>query len=78
MVYLGVFMREIIFFFQIGGKPSKSYPSALSNSIEAYQAASKLMAPSVKSSDQNSALCLDPQFDAIFLIDDDTYIIKGM
>jgi len=36
------------------------------------------MAPSVKSSNKNSALCLDPKFDAILIIDDDTYIFKGM
>jgi len=62
----------------LGGKPSKSFRSPLSNSIEAYQAVPKQMAPSVKSSNQNSALCLDPQFDAILIIDDDTYIFKGI
>ncbi|CAF3671569.1 unnamed protein product [Rotaria sordida] len=61
-----------------GGKPSKSFSSPLSNSIEAYQAVSKQMAPSVKSSNKNSAICHDPQFDAIITIDDDTYIFKGI
>ena len=60
-----------------GGKPLKVYPSPLSTSIETYQVNPKQMAPSIKSSIKHSALCSDPQFDAIFLIDDDTYMIKG-
>ena len=62
----------------VGGKPSKSFSSPLSESIEIYQTVSKQMAPSVKSFSQNSALCHDPQFDAIIIIDDDTYIFKGI
>ncbi|CAF4237942.1 unnamed protein product [Rotaria socialis] len=59
-----------------GGKPSKSFSSPLSNSIETFQPASKQMAPSVKSSNKVTSLCQDPQFDAIITIDDDTYIFK--
>ena len=62
----------------IGGKPSKSFSSPLSNNIETYQAVAKQMAPSVKSSSKISPLCLDPKFDAIIVIDDDTYIFKGI
>ncbi|CAF1085149.1 unnamed protein product [Adineta steineri] len=59
-----------------GGKPSKSYSSLSSTNIETYQPVAKQMAPSVKSLKKNSALCLDPKFDAITIIDDDTYIFK--
>jgi hypothetical protein len=64
--------------YSIGGKPSKSVRSPLSDSIEPYLGIPKQMAPSVKSSNKNSILCADPQFDAIFIIDDDTYLFKGM
>lgn len=53
------------------------FSSSLSGGMETYQSPSKQMAPSVKSSHAHTALCNDPQFDAIITIDDDTYIFKG-
>ena len=70
--------RVSLLFDSVGGKPSKAFSSPLSNAIEGYQTVPKQMAPSVKSLNKIPPICLDPQFDAIATIDDDTYIFKGM